>query len=244
MSVRGGEVIGIVGRNGSGKTTFLRAICGLHKKMEGQIFLNGLPRNRNLLMKQSYLVMQDVNYELFAESVEKECVFGIKEPDMTLAYSILDELELTPFRQWHPNILSGGQKQRLAIAVSMICGKEVLVFDEPTSGLDFDNMIRVASLIKRLAQIGKIVFLATHDYEFVCQTCNRVLRIDEIKKKEDWDISQKNEVYLRQLFGIEDNFKKTICDNYTHSGAVYKLPTLIHSALQKKGSTIISVALS
>ena len=81
-------------------------------------------------MKRSYLVMQDVNYELFAESVEQESIFGIKNPDKELAKATLEELDLAQFSQWHPNTLSGGQKQRLAVAVSMICRKDLLVFDE------------------------------------------------------------------------------------------------------------------
>ena len=89
-------------------------------------------------LKRSYMVMQDVNYELFAD----------------------------------PNTLSGGQKQRVAVAVSMICGKDLLVFDEPTSGLDFDSMAQVAGLIKRLSEQGKIIFIVTHDFEFVCRTCS------------------------------------------------------------------------
>jgi energy-coupling factor transport system ATP-binding protein len=153
-------------------------------------------------MKRSYLVMQDVNYELFAESVEKECVFGIREPDITLADATLEELELEPFRQWHPNTLSGGQKQRLAVAVSMVCGKEILVFDEPTSGLDYDNMMRVAKLIDHLAQMGKIVFVTTHDYEFMCQTCNHILHLDKGKIFDELLICTENEKKLRTLFSI------------------------------------------
>jgi energy-coupling factor transport system ATP-binding protein len=202
LSIRGGEVIGVVGHNGAGKTAFSRAICGLHKEMGGQIFLNGSLQSRKSLMKRSYLVMQDVNYELFAESVEKECVFGIREPDITLADAILEELDLEPFRQWHPNTLSGGQKQRLAVALSMVCGKEILIFDEPTSGLDYDNMMRVAKLIDRLAQMGKIVFVTTHDYEFMCQTCNYILHLDEGKIFDELLICTENEKKLRTLFSI------------------------------------------
>lgn len=108
-------------------------------------------------MKSSYMVMQDVNYQLFAESVEAECTFGIKHPDATLAETTLKELGLAPFRARHPNTLSGGQKQRLAAATSMVCGKDLLVFDEPTSGLDFDSMVRLAALIQRLSKLGKII---------------------------------------------------------------------------------------
>ena len=95
------------------------------------------PIERKERLKRSYMVMQDVNYELFADSVEAECSFGIRNPDQTLVNATLEELGLTPYRERHPNTLSGGQKQRVAVAVSMICGKDLLVFDEPTSGLDF-----------------------------------------------------------------------------------------------------------
>jgi energy-coupling factor transport system ATP-binding protein len=80
-------------------------------------------------MKRSYLVMQDVNYELFAESVERECILGIDNPDRALAASALELLGLVPYKDRHPNTLSGGQKQRVAVAVSMVCGKDRLVFD-------------------------------------------------------------------------------------------------------------------
>lgn len=202
LKATAGEVIAVVGHNGAGKTTFSRAICGLHKETAGEILFNGVAQNRKALMKQSYLVMQDVNYELFAESVEKECIFGIKNPDTELAEATLNELDLMPFREWHPNTLSGGQKQRLVVAVSMVCGKEILIFDEPTSGLDFDNMLRVARLIGRLAQMGKIIFVATHDYEFVCQTCNRVLHLDSGEQKEDWEVCAENREHLQRLFRL------------------------------------------
>ena len=116
------------------------------------------PIERKERLQRSYMVMQDVNYELFADSVEAECSFGIRNPDQTLVNATLEELGLSPYREQHPNTLSGGQKQRVAVAVSMICGKDLLVFDEPTSGLDFDSMTQVAGLIRRLSNMGKVIF--------------------------------------------------------------------------------------
>lgn len=181
LSAGKGEVIGVVGHNGAGKTTFSRALCGLHKDCDGQFLWESEPIERKERLKRSYMVMQDVNYELFADSVEAECSFGIRNPDQTLVNATLEELGLTQYRDCHPNTLSGGQKQRVAVAVSMICGKDLLVFDEPTSGLDFDSMTQVAGLIRRLSNMGKVIFIVTHDFEFVCRTCSRVLHLTRAK---------------------------------------------------------------
>jgi energy-coupling factor transport system ATP-binding protein len=202
LAARQGEVIGVVGHNGAGKTTFSRALCGLHKDCKGSFLWQGHTVSNQERLKLSYMVMQDVNYELFAESVEAECSFGIKNPDSQLAEQTLNELGLLSFRERHPNTLSGGQKQRVAVAVSMICKKELLVFDEPTSGLDYDSMEQVAALIGKLAATGKIIFVVTHDYEFVCRTCTRVLHFDEGEMPDDLAVNSENEPRIKELFSI------------------------------------------
>ena len=204
LSAGKGEVIGVVGHNGAGKTTFSRALCGLHKDCDGQFLWESEPIERKERLKRSYMVMQDVNYELFADSVEAECSFGIRNPDQTLVNATLEELGLTPYRERHPNTLSGGQKQRVAVAVSMICGKDLLVFDEPTSGLDFDSMTQVAGLIRRLSDMGKVIFIVTHDFEFVCRTCSRVLHFDEGEMPDDVSVTMEALPKLRELFSVSD----------------------------------------
>ena len=104
----------------------------------------------------------------------------------------------------YPSQLSGGQKQRVAVAVSMICGKDLLVFDEPTSGLDFDSMAQVAGLIKRLSEQGKIIFIVTHDFEFVCRTCSRVLHFDEGEMPDDIPVVMDSLQKLRELFSVSE----------------------------------------
>ena len=204
LSAAKGEVIGVVGHNGAGKTTFSRALCGLHKDCDGQFLWDGRPMDRKARLKKSYMVMQDVNYELFADSVEAECSFGIRNPDQKLVTETLEKLGLVSYRERHPNTLSGGQKQRVAVAVSMICGKNLLVFDEPTSGLDFDSMAQVAGLIRRLSDMGKVIFIVTHDFEFVCRTCSRVLHFDEGEMPDDVPVVMDALPKLRELFSVSD----------------------------------------
>ena len=180
FSAAKGDIIGIIGENGAGKTTFLRTICGLYKDYEGQILIDGKQAAKKKLIQDSYMVMQDVNYELFADSVKNECRLGIKKADEQLIDRTLQELALDQFKERHPNTLSGGQKQRVAVAVSQVCGKKLLTFDEPTSGLDYDSMMQVANLIRRLAKEA-IIMIVTHDVEFLNSVCTQIYELKREK---------------------------------------------------------------
>ena len=141
-----GEIIGIIGHNGAGKSTFSRALCGLHKETAGTVTWNGKILSAKERLQHCYMVMQEVGYQLFADTVEKECCFGIQSPDYEAAKQAMEQLGIWEYRNVHPSTLSGGQKQRTAVAVSMVCRRDILIFDEPTSGLDYDSMINVSRL--------------------------------------------------------------------------------------------------
>lgn len=79
----------------------------------------------------------------------------------------LKALELSDYRERHPASLSGGQKQRVTIGAAIVKGSPVIYFDEPTSGLDYDSMVRVSKLIEQLSSSGVIVFVVSHDFEFI-----------------------------------------------------------------------------
>ncbi|MDD3415032.1 MAG: energy-coupling factor ABC transporter ATP-binding protein [Lachnospiraceae bacterium] len=195
-----GEIIGIIGHNGAGKTTFSRTLCGLHKNCTGTIAWKDKKQNAKDRLKRSYMVMQDVNYQLFAETVEKECCFGLKHPDLDAVKQAMEGLGIYEYRTDHPNTLSGGQKQRVAVAVSMICEKDILIFDEPTSGLDYESMIRVSKLLKTLSEMGKVIFVVTHDYEFLTTACTRIIHLDDGRLQEDYALISDNLYRLHKFF--------------------------------------------
>ena len=93
------------------------------------------------------MVMQDVNHQLFTESVIDEVLLSMDDENEELAEDILRNLNLIHLRDAHPMALSGEEKQRVAIASSIASKKEILIFDEPTSGLDLKNMMDIYSFL-------------------------------------------------------------------------------------------------
>ena len=125
--------------------------------------------------------MQDVNYQLFADSCENECMLGNPGVKSEEATSLLNEAMLSGLNEKHPQSLSGGQKQRLALAVCKASDKDILLLDEPTSGLDDKSMSAVQDTLKKLSSGGKAIIIVTHDREFLGMICNRVQELKKIQ---------------------------------------------------------------
>lgn len=157
------DIYFLIGRNGVGKTTFIRSLCGLLRDFKGKTVYE------QKQVKKAYeyisLVMQDVNYQLFTESVWEEV--SIVSDDDFKKTTVLQELGLLDKKEAHPQSLSGGEKQRLAIALCKVSTKPIVVFDEPTSGLCKKNMMRIIDFIHTMQKDGKTIFIITHDYEFI-----------------------------------------------------------------------------
>ena len=148
-------------------------------------------------MKNAFQVMQDVNYQLFTNQVEKEIKLG--SDNLSLFDEVVDRLNIRKFLDRHPNTLSGGEKQRVAIASALLTNKKVLIFDEPTSGLDYINMIELSRLIEEIAKNDVVIFIITHDYEFLCQISDEVLYFDKEGIKERIEVNEENKNRILEL---------------------------------------------
>lgn len=177
FSARPGEVLAVTGDNGVGKSTLSRCLCGLMRESAGTIRLNGRILGAKQRQRIAYCVMQDVNHQLFSDSVWGECQLAMEGLSDQRIQEVLERLHLLAFREKHPMALSGGQKQRLAVATAMLSPKPLLVFDEPTSGLDYARMQEVARCARELADEGRVVLVVTHDREFLQCACDRVLEL-------------------------------------------------------------------
>lgn len=181
VEIPSGSAVAVIGSNGSGKSTFAKCLCGLNKRFRGTLSIGGKTYKGKRCLRSCYMVMQDVNHQLFAEKVMDEVLLGMDKVDEIRAGKILDHLDLLPFKEKHPMALSGGQKQRLAIAGAVAADKEILIFDEPTSGLDLRHMMDVAETIRELQAAGKTLFLVSHDPEFIARCCDYVILLEKGK---------------------------------------------------------------
>ena len=183
LRIPAGSVTAVTGNNGTGKSTFLRCVCGLEKDCPGKIILDGHEYKGKERLKLSYLVMQDVNHQLFTDSVMAEVMLSNDAGDEEKCTEIIRDLGILEYKDKHPMALSGGQKQRVAIASAIAASAKIFLFDEPTSGLAYAHMEVVASLLKELAAKGAAVLVSTHDPELIKMCCDHILRITDGKAK-------------------------------------------------------------
>ena len=191
------EIIAIIGKNGAGKSTFANCLCGLKRSCKGEIIWGDVHLKRKDLLKKTYMVMQDVNHQLFTESVLDEVLLSMGEENISRAEEILTNLNLIHLKEAHPMALSGGEKQRVAIASAIASGKEILIFDEPTSGLDLKNMMKVSENLIYLQKLGITSFIITHDFELIMDVCSHVLHMEDGKIIDNYKI---NEDKLKNFF--------------------------------------------
>lgn len=176
-----GKIYGVIGKNGCGKSSFLRAMTGLEEKEKNEILFGGLRLNKRDRIKNSSLVMQDVNHQLFTDSIEEEMKLGSKNINWERIDEILSDLGLEKLRDRHPMSLSGGQKQRVAIATTMFENSKFIYFDEPTSGMDYNNMLKISMLIRKMSSSENIIFIVSHDIEFLNETADEIFNLEEYR---------------------------------------------------------------
>ena len=172
MQIPVDKITAITGNNGDGKTTLLNCLCGLGRRSKGNLLYQGKTYNRRQRQKLIFLVMQDVNHQLFTESVLDEVLISQAEENEEEARRILATLDLEAFTDRHPQSLSGGQKQRVAVASAIASGRDIMLFDEPTSGLDYTHMLQIGEILRSLKDQGKTVIVVTHDRELIKECCD------------------------------------------------------------------------
>jgi energy-coupling factor transport system ATP-binding protein len=181
--------VGLVGRNGSGKSTMAKCICGFVKPDSGTIFYNGQNLAPLSIMERAEkigYVMQNPNQMICFSFVYDETALGLRTRNIaeteikTRVHEALNICGLYPFRNWPVNALSYGQKKRLTIASILIMRPSLMILDEPTAGQDFRHYTEFMEFLLGLNRdMGISLLLITHDMHLMLEYCTKAVVLSE-----------------------------------------------------------------
>ena len=183
LSVRKGELFCLLGGNGVGKSTMLKAVSGAVIPQHGSIIVDGMKvkkENFKELFHKRLAMLPQNPQALFTEiTVEEELLEALyfekitDEEKIEKIENILEMMEITHLRKSHPYDLSGGEQQRLALGKILLLDPKILLLDEPTKGLDPFFKITLGGILKKLTTSGVAIFMVSHDVEFCAEYGDR-----------------------------------------------------------------------
>lgn len=179
ISFEKGQIHGIVGRNGSGKTVLFKCICGLMHPEEGVIFVNGkrvgrdvdMPEDIGAIIEAPGFLPNYSGYKRFLANIRRK--IGKEE-----ILNVLKTVGLDPESRKHVGKYSLGMRQRLGIAQAIMEDPEILILDEPMNGLDNAGVQDIRALLLELKAQGKTILLASHNHEDIAALCDTVHEMD------------------------------------------------------------------
>lgn len=197
LSVKSGEIVAIMGKNGCGKSTLAKAICALIKYDSGSICVNGIKISEKTSKSQMREIRKNIGYvmqlpeqQLFAQTVFEDVAYGPKNFGLegrelhSRILNALKSLHIEHLAQKSPFELSGGQQRLAAIAGVLACNPKILVLDEPTAGLDFEYAKIVLKILSDLHNKGITIIVITHDLNEAKSLGARIVTLESRKKKE------------------------------------------------------------
>lgn len=184
FSVREGEMVSIVGKNGAGKSTMAKLLCGFEKPDKGTLYLKGKEISGDTIKERAQhigYVMQNPNQMISKPMIFEEVALSLtlqklsEEEIKERVYETLKICGLYEFRNWPINALSYGQKKRVTIASILVSKPQILILDEPTAGQDFRHYTDIMEFLRKLNETGITVLMITHDMHLMLEYTERSL---------------------------------------------------------------------
>ena len=194
FKINKGEMVSIVGKNGAGKSTISKLICGFYKPSSGEILLKGRNIVNDTIKERAEkigIVMQNPNQMISKTMIFDEVALGLKfrgideETIKEKVYETLKICGLYEYRNWPISALSYGQKKRVTIASILVLNPEIIILDEPTAGQDFKHYNEIMEFLSHLNKKGVTIIMITHDMHLMLEYTNRAIVIADGKKIED-----------------------------------------------------------
>ena len=184
FKVNKGEMVSVVGRNGAGKSTISKLICGFYKPTSGKILFDGRDLIDDTIKERAEkigMVMQNPNQMISKTMIFEEVALGLRvrgvneEEVKERVFETLKICGLYEFRNWPISALSFGQKKRVTIASILVLNPEVIILDEPTAGQDFKHYTEIMEFLKELNKKGVTIVMITHDMHLMLEYTNRAI---------------------------------------------------------------------
>lgn len=226
--VKPGEVFGLLGANGSGKTTTFRIIMGLLDADKGHVTLDGKPVDYNVTDKIGF-VTEERSLLLKLTVYEQMIFYGVlksmneEEIEKKLDYW-LERFQISDYKHRKIKELSKGNQQKIQFISAILNEPELLVLDEPFSGLDPINVLLFNDAIKELSKNGCMIIFSSHQMEFIEQFCEKMMILVNGKSVIDGNIKQIKKDFAKKNITISGNFKKEIFANIKGITNVQKNP--------------------
>ena len=194
FKINKGEMVSIIGKNGAGKSTISKLICGFYKPTSGQILLNNRDIGDDSIKERAErigMVMQNPNQMISKTMIFDEVALGLRfrgipEGEVkTRVYETLKVCGLYEYRNWPISALSFGQKKRVTIASILVLNPEILILDEPTAGQDFKHYNEIMEFLLELNNKGVTIIMITHDMHLMLEYTNRAIVLADGQKLAD-----------------------------------------------------------
>lgn len=194
FTIHKGEMVSIVGKNGAGKSTIAKLICGFEKPTRGSIYFSGTDITNETIAERSLkigMVLQNPNHMISKHMIYDEVALGLVArgvPEAEIRERVEETLKicgLYPFRNWPISALSFGQKKRVTIASILVLQPEVIILDEPTAGQDFRHYTDIMEFLVHLNRLGFTMIMITHDMHLMLEYTDRAIVLCDGKKIAD-----------------------------------------------------------
>ena len=187
-------MLSVIGKNGAGKSTISKLICGFYKPTKGDILYKGKSILKDSIKGRAEkigMVMQNPNQMISKTMIFDEVALGLRVRGVSedevkeRVFNTLKVCGLFPFRNWPISALSFGQKKRVTIASILVLNPDIIILDEPTAGQDFNHYTEIMEFLKKINERGITIIMITHDMHLMVEYTDRAVVLCDGEKIAD-----------------------------------------------------------